>query len=126
MQASFKKARMADWSSWIITEPCLIPAFLPCRGLQDELFNLTLDLVKVEAERTRAEAKLDGSIQRVQLDNQMLVGRLSSLFPHLWLALCRVLQRYCRCTVIIHKEAPALNMLMTKVGVQSSMRTSAG
>ena len=44
-----------------------------CRGLQDELFNLTLDLVKVEAERTRAEAKLDGSIQRVQLDNQMLV-----------------------------------------------------
>ena len=70
---------MADWSSWIIAEPYLIPAFLPCRGLQDELFNLTLDLVKVEAERTRAEAKLDGSIQRVQLDNQMLVGRLSSL-----------------------------------------------
>ena len=57
----------------------MIPASLPCRGLQDELFNLTLDLVKVEAERTRAEAKLDGSIQRVQLDNQMLVGRLSSL-----------------------------------------------
>jgi len=44
-----------------------------CRGLQDELFNLTLDLVKMQAERTRAEAKLDGSIQRVQLDNQMLV-----------------------------------------------------
>ena len=43
-----------------------------CRGLQDELFNLTLDLFKVQAERTRAEAKLDGSIQRVQLDNQML------------------------------------------------------
>lgn len=44
-----------------------------CRGLQDELFNLTLDQLRVKAERTRAEAKLNGSIQRIQLDNQMLV-----------------------------------------------------
>ena len=44
------------------------------RGLQDELFNLTLDQLRVTAERTRAEARLNGSIQRVQLDNQMLVS----------------------------------------------------
>ena len=43
------------------------------RGLQDELFNLTLDQLRVKAETTRAEARLNGSIQRVQLDNQMLV-----------------------------------------------------
>jgi hypothetical protein len=47
------------------------------RGLQDELFNLTLDEFRVEAERTRAEARLSGTIQRVQLDNQMLVHSLS-------------------------------------------------
>ncbi len=54
----------------------LSPAFVDaclCRGLQDELFNMTLDQLRVKAERTRAEAKLDGSIQRIQLDNQMLV-----------------------------------------------------
>ena len=73
---------MQKWLTGAFRTPVnsyLIPASLPCRGLQDELFNLTLDLVKVEAERTRAEAKLDGSIQRVQLDNQMLVCCLSSL-----------------------------------------------
>ena len=80
----------------MIVEPCLIPAFLPCRGLQDELFNLTLDLVKVEAERTRAEAKLDGSIQRVQLDNQMLVGCPSPLPVPRCMA-CD-LQRCCKAT----------------------------
>ncbi|BDA48868.1 probable vacuolar protein sorting-associated protein 13A at C-terminar half [Coccomyxa sp. Obi] len=41
-------------------------------GLQDELFNMTLDQLRIKAERTRAEAKLNGSIQRIQLDNQML------------------------------------------------------
>lgn len=50
------------------------------RGLQDELFNLTLDQLRVKAERTRAEARLNGSIQRVQLDNQMLVI-ISQLLP---------------------------------------------
>ena len=51
-----------------------------CRGLQDELFNLTLDQLRIKAERTRAEAKLNGSIQRIQLDNQMLVRPLLPVF----------------------------------------------
>ncbi|KAK9867090.1 hypothetical protein WJX84_006946 [Apatococcus fuscideae] len=41
-------------------------------GLQDELFNLTVEQVKVKGERSKLEAKLEGSIRRLQLDNQML------------------------------------------------------
>ena len=43
---------------------------------------MTLDQLRIVAERTRAEAKLNGSIQRIQLDNQMLV----SYSAHLCLA----------------------------------------
>ncbi len=38
---------------------------------------MTLDQLRIGAERTRAEAKLNGSIQRIQLDNQMLVSSFS-------------------------------------------------
>ncbi|KAK9815754.1 hypothetical protein WJX72_009012 [[Myrmecia] bisecta] len=41
-------------------------------GLQDELFNLTLDRVSLHGHLTKLEAKMAGSIRRVQLDNQML------------------------------------------------------
>ena len=41
-------------------------------GLQDELFNLTVDSAKVSAVRTRLELQVEGSIAKVQLDNQML------------------------------------------------------
>jgi hypothetical protein len=41
-------------------------------GLQDELFNLTVDQLEWLLERRRIEARLEGSIRRVQLDNQML------------------------------------------------------
>ena len=53
-----------------------------CRGLQDELFNLTLDQLRVKAERTRAEASLNGTIQRIQLDNQMLVRPEAAMLRH--------------------------------------------
>lgn len=41
-------------------------------GLQDELFNLTIDAAKVTAVRTRLEMQVEGSVAKVQLDNQML------------------------------------------------------
>ncbi|KAK9800258.1 hypothetical protein WJX73_008605 [Symbiochloris irregularis] len=41
-------------------------------GLQDELFNLTMDKIEWSAERTRLETEMRGSIKRLQLDNQML------------------------------------------------------
>ncbi|KAL3135445.1 hypothetical protein ABBQ32_007626 [Trebouxia sp. C0010 RCD-2024] len=41
-------------------------------GLQDELFNLTLDNIQASGHMTRLEATLTGSIRRVQLDNQLL------------------------------------------------------
>lgn len=41
-------------------------------GLQDELFNFTVDSAKVSAVRTRLELQVEGSIAKVQLDNQML------------------------------------------------------
>jgi hypothetical protein len=41
-------------------------------GLQDELFNLTMDSAKVSAVRTRLELQVEGSVAKVQLDNQML------------------------------------------------------
>ncbi len=41
-------------------------------GLQDELFNLTVDSAKVSAVRTRLELQVEGSVAKVQLDNQML------------------------------------------------------
>ena len=41
-------------------------------GLQDELFNFTVDSAKVTAVRTRLELQVEGSVAKVQLDNQML------------------------------------------------------
>jgi hypothetical protein len=41
-------------------------------GLQDELINLTLDRIEWHLERRRVEARVQGHIRRVQLDNQML------------------------------------------------------
>ena len=41
-------------------------------GLQDELFNLTLDHLKACALRTHLELTFSGSIHKIQLDNQML------------------------------------------------------
>lgn len=41
-------------------------------GLQDELINLTLDRLEWHLERRRVEARVQGHIRRVQLDNQML------------------------------------------------------
>lgn len=41
-------------------------------GLQDEIFNLTIDLLKATAVRTRQELTVRGTVARVQLDNQML------------------------------------------------------
>ncbi|KAL0018632.1 hypothetical protein WJX77_009530 [Trebouxia sp. C0004] len=41
-------------------------------GLQDELFNLTLDNLQASGHITRLEATLTGSIRRLQLDNQLL------------------------------------------------------
>jgi hypothetical protein len=41
-------------------------------GLQDELFNLTTDEVRAAAVRTALELQVEGSVRKVQLDNQML------------------------------------------------------
>lgn len=41
-------------------------------GLQDELFNITVENIKTTSIRTRQEMTLSGSIARVQIDNQML------------------------------------------------------
>lgn len=47
-------------------------AMLVVGGLQDELFNLTVDSIRVAAVKTRLELTLTGSVDRLQLDNQML------------------------------------------------------
>jgi hypothetical protein len=47
-------------------------ALLVVGGLQDELFNLTVDRVLIAAVKNRLELTLTGSVDRVQLDNQML------------------------------------------------------
>jgi hypothetical protein len=56
--------------------PCQHPAHTPPHPphthTQDELFNLTTDEVRAAAVRTALELQVEGSVRKVQLDNQML------------------------------------------------------